>query len=143
MTDQTLCTTENAVQNGNGCCAENSPVEVKPEQQRPVFRPHVDLVDSGDAITLWADLPGVDENTVDITVENKTLTLKATIQPPEFEGKKSVLREYPVGNYERTFSISDEIDREKIEAIVTQGVLKLVLPKTQKAASHKVTVKAG
>lgn len=131
MTDQTLCTTENAQ------------LDNEPENRLPVFRPSVDLVDTGDVILLWADLPGVDENTVDITVENETLTLKATVKAPEFEGKQPVIQEYPVGHYERTFSISDEIDRENMEAVVTQGVLKLVLPKTQKAGSQKVIVKAG
>ncbi|MCA9072003.1 MAG: Hsp20/alpha crystallin family protein [Planctomycetaceae bacterium] len=143
MTNQALSTMENTQQNDEVTNGQNSNSDLKTEDRLPVFRPQVDLVDSGDAITLWADLPGVDENLVDITVENKTLTLKATVSPPEFEGKKLVLGEYRFGHYERTFSISDEIDRENIEAVVTQGVLKLVLPKNNKAISHKVTVKAG
>ena len=55
----------------------------------------------------------------------------------------SVLREFAVGNFERTFAISDEISRDQIEATVAQGVLKLVLPKSKTAAMQKVTVKAG
>lgn len=139
MSEQTLCTTENSAcearpvsRNGN-----NS------SERRLVFRPHVDLVDTPDAIVLWADLPGVDENQIDLTIEKNTLTLKATVEPPVFEGMKPVLREFAVGDFERTFTISDEISRDQIEATVTQGVLKLVLPKTKKAATQKVHVKAG
>ena len=131
MSDQTLCTTETAAENGQKATP------------RPVFRPHVDLMDTPDAVIVWADLPGADENSVDITLEKNVLTLKATIEPPTFEGKKPLLREFAVGDYERTFTISEEIDRDDIEATVTQGVLKLMLPKSQKAATRKVTVKAG
>lgn len=131
MTEQTLCQTNNHQD------------VAKPEQQVPVFRPRVDLVDSNEAVTLWADLPGVDENSVDITIEKDTLTLKGTVAAPEFEGMKPVVREYGVGNFERSFTISEEIDREGVEAVVTQGVLKLTLPKSKQAAMKKVTVKAG
>ena len=108
----------------------------------PKFRPHVDLIDSGEAIILWADVPGADESSVDITLEKNTLTIKAAVQPPQFAGMKPFVSEYPVGDYERSFIISDEIDREGIEAVVTQGVLKLTLPKNKQVA-RKVTVKAG
>ncbi len=130
---------------------QNADCEVQPVSQnganaqshRPVFCPHVDLVDTSDAIVLWADLPGVDENTIDVTLEKNTLTLKAAVEAPGFDGMKPVLREYAVGNFERTFVISDEISRDQIEATVSQGVLKLVLPKSKTAAMQKVTVKAG
>ncbi len=76
MSDQTLCTTETTkpepqdVQsvNGNGT--------------GPKFRPHVDLIDSGDAIILWADLPGADESSVDVTLEKNMLTIKASVRRP-------------------------------------------------------------
>lgn len=133
----------------NLCKPEKTATEVQPVLQngkntrRPVYCPHVDLVDTPDAVLLWADLPGVDENAIDVTLEKNTLTLKATVEPTTFDGMKSVLREFGVGDFERTFMLSDEISRDAIEATVTQGVLKLVLPKTKKAAMQKVTVKAG
>jgi HSP20 family protein len=120
-----------------------SPTVMNSQERRPVFNPRVDLVDSPEAITLWADLPGVDENTLDITVEKNTLTLKANVQPPVFEGMEPLQREYAVGDYQRSFTISDEIHREGIEATVTQGLLKLTLPKTRHATMRKVAVKAG
>jgi HSP20 family molecular chaperone IbpA len=131
MSEQTLCTTENH--------QEASATEPR----FPVFRPRVDLVDSGESVILWADLPGADENSVDITIEKDTLTLKAAVTPPEFAGMKPLLREYGEGHYERTFAISEEIDREGVEAVVRQGVLKLTLPKSKQAAMQKVAVKAG
>lgn len=128
---------------------ENDKAEVQPVSQngkssrRFVFCPHVDLVETPEAVVLWANLPGVDENSIDVTVEKNTLTLKATVESPTFEGMKPLVREFAVGDFERTFTISDEISRDDIDATVTQGVLKLVLPKTKKAAMQKVTVKAG
>ncbi len=137
MSDQTRCTTE---------AVTPEPQEVKNHNgngSRLVFRPHVDLVDSGDVITLWADLPGADESSVDVTLEKNTLTIKAKVEPPAFEGVKPFSREYQVGDYERSFIISDEIDRDAIEAVVTQGVLKLTLPKSRDSAMRKVAVKRG
>ena len=131
MSEQTLCQTENQQEAATA------------EPRIPVYRPRVDLVDSGESVILWADLPGADENSVDITIEKDTLTLKATVAPPQFDGMKPLLREYGVGHFERTFAISQEIDRESVEAVVTQGVLKLTLPKSKEAATRKVTVKAG
>jgi HSP20 family molecular chaperone IbpA len=137
MSEQTLCETHNAA-------AEAQPLRQNGlSRGRVVFRPHVDLVDTSDAIVLWADLPGVDENSIDVTLEKNTLTLKATVAGPTFEGMNPVLREFAVGDFERAFTISDEISREEIEATVTHGVLKLVLPKTKGAAMQKVAVKPG
>jgi HSP20 family protein len=142
MSEQALSTSENSTQQVQDV-QQVSPEANRSERPRPVFRPLVDLVDTADAVILWANLPGVDENTVDITLEKNVLTLKATVEPPRFEGMKPLRREFAVGDYERTFAISDEIDRDAIEATVTQGVLKLTLPKSQKAALRKVAVKAG
>jgi len=139
MSEQTLCTN----QNPKGEAQLVSQNGANAQGRRPVFFPHVDLVDTPDAVVLWADLPGVDENTIDVTVEKNTLTLKAVAEAPGFEGFKPVLREFAVGNFERTFTISDEISRDQIEATVAQGVLKLVLPKSKTAGMQKVTVKAG
>jgi HSP20 family molecular chaperone IbpA len=137
MSEQTLCRTDNTQ-------AEVHPVSHNGNSARRfVFCPHVDLVDAPEAIVLWADLPGVDENSIDVTLEKNTLTLKGTVESPVFEGMKPLLREYAVGDFERTFMISDEISRDEIEATVTHGVLKLMLPKSKKAAMQKVTVKAG
>jgi HSP20 family molecular chaperone IbpA len=78
-----------------------------------------------------------------VTLEKDTLALKARVEALAFEGMQPVLREFAVGDFERAFTISDEVSRDEIEATVTQGVLKLVLPKTKQAAMQKVTVKAG
>jgi len=138
MSEHTLCTTENTVP--ETCPASQNGQNA---QRAPAFCPRVDLVDTPDAIVLWADLPGVNENTIDVTLEKETLTLRATVEPPTFEGMKPVLREFAVGDFERRFTISDEISRDQIEATMTQGVLKLVLPKTKVSAMQKVQVKAG
>jgi HSP20 family molecular chaperone IbpA len=139
MSEQTLCTSENA---SCGVPKESQTGNTSLDRRR-VFSPHVDLVDTPDAVVLFADLPGVDENSIDVTLEKNTLTIKATVPSPTFDGMKPVLREYAVGDFERSFTISDEISRDQIEATVTQGVLKLVLPKSKHAAMQQVQVKAG
>jgi len=131
MTEQDLCQTEQTC-------------EVPPEvQSQPVFRPRVDIVDSADAITLYADLPGVDENSLDITLEKETLTLKGEVGKPGLDEMTPILSEYRIGRFERSFSISEDIERDAIDAVVTQGVLKLTLPKSKHAKTVKVAVKAG
>jgi HSP20 family protein len=138
MSEHSLCTTQNTA-----CEPRSVSQNGQNAVSGPIFCPRIDLIDTPDAVILWADLPGVNENTIELTLEKESLTLKATVEPPTFEGMKPVLREFAVGDFERSFLISDEISRDRIEATMTQGVLKLVLPKTKKSAMQKVQVKAG
>ena len=110
---------------------------------RTVFRPRVDIVESKDAILLIADVPGADENEVDVTLEKNVLTIRAAIQPLKLEGYTLASHEYEVGDFERAFTISDEIDRDGIEAVVKDGVLRVVLPKSKYGTSKKITVNGG
>lgn len=110
---------------------------------RNSFLPAVDIIETEQSIVLLADLPGVDESNVDITIERNTLTLRA--QPAEQlpEGFSQVATEYRVGDFERVFTLSNEVNRDGVEATVRNGVLKMVLPKAKHVLSTKVAVKAG
>ncbi|MFZ0544230.1 MAG: Hsp20/alpha crystallin family protein [Candidatus Promineifilaceae bacterium] len=119
-----------------------TPAEV--ESTRPVhtFVPRVDIYETENDVVLLADMPGVNENSVDITLEKNILTIKGYAEPQAPEGLEPAYSEYRFGNYERTFALSDEVDREKIEATVKNGVLRLVMPKAEIAKTRKITVKA-
>ena len=110
---------------------------------RPVFRPRVDILDMQDAVVLLADLPGVAEDGADVTLEKNVLTIRGTVPPPEDDGLQEVATEYGIGDFERVFTLTDEIDRAAIEATMKDGVLRVRLPRAKEAASRKISVKAG
>jgi HSP20 family protein len=106
------------------------------------FVPRVDIYETNDAIFVAADMPGVDETSVDITLENDILTINGYVEPVEPEGYQLAYAEYRVGDYERRFTLSNKIDQERIEATMKNGVLHLHLPKAQ-PTTMTIDVKAG
>jgi HSP20 family molecular chaperone IbpA len=112
-------------------------------RDRPAFVPRADIFETDDEIVVVADMPGVDESTVDITLENNVLTINGYVELEQPEGHSLTYAEYRVGDYQRAFSLSDQIDREGIEATVKDGVLRLHLPKITEARVKKIAIKAG
>lgn len=115
--------------------------EAERTRARVAFVPRVDIYESNDAITLVADMPGVDERAVDITLERSVLTINGFVEPDFPENYSLAYAEYRVGDYERSFKLSDEIDQENIAASLKNGVLRLHLPKAQ-PTMRKISVKA-
>ena len=111
-------------------------------RERACFVPRADIYETNDGITVVADMPGVDENSVDITLEQNVLTINGYVAPVEPEGYRLAYAEYRVGDYQRKFTMPDQIDRDKIEAMMKDGVLRLHLPKMEPTA-RKIAVKAG
>jgi len=118
-------------------------VETEATRNRKIYLPRVDIFETSDAIVLIADMPGVDENSVTITLERNVLTLTGSPAIEHLKGYEIALAEYDVGDYQRSFSLSDEIDGEKIDAVVKNGVLRLTLPKAEPAKARKINVKAA
>ena len=110
---------------------------------RRAYIPRVDIYETEDALFMLADMPGVDENSVDITLEKNVLSINGYVEPAQPDNYSLAYAEYGVGDYQRSFTLSDEIDRDKIEAIVQNGVLRLHLPKAGPAKTRKITVKAS
>jgi HSP20 family protein len=119
------------------------PVETERTTARKVFIPRVDIHETKDAIVLTADMPGVDEKSIDITLEKSVLTLSGRVEPDTYEGYRAAYAEYEAGDYERAFTLSDEINRDGIEASVKNGVLKLTLPKAEPVKLRKINVKSA
>ena len=112
-------------------------------RDRLAFVPRADVYEADKGITVLADMPGVDENCVDITLEQNVLTINGYVELEQPEGLNLAYAEYQVGDYQRAFTLSDQIDREGIEAVVKDGVLRLYLPKVTEAQRRKIAIKAG
>jgi len=107
------------------------------------FIPRVDIYETKDAIFLIADMPGVDEKTVDIEVEKNIITIMGRVDDGMPKDHTLIFSEYEVGDYERSFTLPDDIDRDKISATVKQGVLRIELPKAEKVKPKKIAIQAG
>jgi len=124
---------------------EKNNVPSVPEQTHPgpIYTPAVDIFESEDRISLLADMPGVKAQDLKIDLRENVLTLSGHVAAPESTGETNVLREYSSGTYFRQFTLSELIDQTKIDAKLTDGVLRLELPKLEKAKPRQITVKTN
>jgi len=108
----------------------------------PYYRPNVDIYELADELVVQADVPGAKNDQIDINFEDGSLTIHARV-PDRQESQGPYLRkEYGVGDFYRTFRVSEQIDAARISAEYTAGVLKLHLPKVEAAKPRKISVKA-
>src|SRR5512147_618672 len=96
---------------------------VERTRPRKVYAPAVDILEKKDEIVVTADMPGVDERSIDITLEKNILTINGRVEPDFPEGYRLAFSEYGIGDYQRAFTISEEVDRDRIAASVKNGVL--------------------
>ena len=116
--------------------------EMERTRSRHSFVPRADIYETENEIIVLTDIPGANEETVDITLEKNILSITAYVDAAIPSGFGIAYAEYEEGDYQRSFRLSDEIDRDKIEAVVNEGVLRLRLPKTQGAKTKKIAVKS-
>ncbi len=107
-----------------------------------VFAPPVDIYESDAELTLLADMPGVPIENVDIDLDGETLTIRGAATSHNGSGRL-LFSEYSAGDYYRRFTLSNVIEREKIQASMKDGVLKLILPKAEAAKPKIIAVKAS
>ncbi|AOY60509.1 Hsp20/alpha crystallin family protein [Desulfococcus multivorans] len=121
---------------------EKQEVNVPAEQTRPglVFSPLVDIFETDKEIVLLADMPGVSTDNLDVDLRENILTLSAEVVSGKGENEQDILKEYAVGKFYRQFTLSEVIDQSRIEAKLTNGVLRLVLPKVEKATPRKISI---
>ena len=109
-----------------------------------VYIPQVDIYSDGDDIVILADMPGVAEDGVDIMLEKDVLTINGYVSEGGApEGYELAHAEYGVGDFQRRFTLPDEIDRDRVEASLSNGVLRVILPKAPEAQARRITVKAA
>jgi HSP20 family protein len=121
--------------------------EIAPEKgeltlEGPYFSPAVDIYSTETELVLMADMPGVHGGQVEIDLKDDVLSILGKV-PTESGSGESLLTEYRTGNYFRTFRLTDDIDRNKITAALSDGVLKLTLPKAAKAVPRKIPITVG
>ena len=109
---------------------------------RPVFLPPADIYETRDNIVVLAEMPGVAPDGVDITLERRVLTIRGRSATSDHAGYQRVYNEYADGDYERAFTLSENIDRDRIEATLRDGVLHLILPKAETAKARKIEIKS-
>ena len=112
-------------------------------RSRRVFIPRTDIYERPDALVVVADMPGVDQNSVDVNVEKRVLTIAGRVESASSDQRRLSYAEYQTGDYERSFALSDEVDVSKIKATVNCGVLRIVLPKAEEAQPRHIAVTAG
>jgi HSP20 family protein len=110
---------------------------------RPVFIPAADIYETRDSIVVLAEMPGVGPDGVDISLERRVLTIRGRSSANGHVGYQRVYTEYADGDYERVFTLSENIDRDRIEATLKDGVLHLVLPKAESAKARRIELKSG
>src|ERR1700758_2977532 len=117
-------------------------VDKKTEGTTPgrVFVPVTDIYETPDALTVVLEMPGVDRDSIQASVENDVVTIEGRIDFSKYEGMQPVYTEYNVGHYARGFEVSNKIDQSKISALMKDGVVTIVLPKAEQAKPRKIQV---
>ncbi len=112
------------------------------EQTRPgrTYVPEVDIAETPDALWLWADMPGVGDHSVDVNLVDGVLSIEGRVSLEDYEKLSPVYTEYNIGNYLRRFTLSENIDAEKIKARMHDGVLELELPKSERAKPRRINI---
>jgi len=104
--------------------------------------PPIDIHEGPDGLILEADLPGATESSVTIQLEDNVLSLHAQVPSPAPEGARTLHEEYRIGDYHRSFILSDEVERSRITAELRNGVLRLNLPKAERSKTRRIEIKS-
>jgi len=129
MADQKKVTTENTVQCEQTRCG-------------PCYRPNVDILEKDDELVVLADVPGAVAEKIDVDFADGILSVRAPVDASRTDGRKYLAQEFGIGDYYRSFRVSQEIDPSRIAAECADGVLTLHLPKAESVKPRKITVQA-
>jgi HSP20 family molecular chaperone IbpA len=114
------------------------------EQTRPgrYYVPDVNIYEFDESLKLWADMPGVKDQDVNVTLKDGVLTILGQVATDMYVGLRPMYTEYNVGNYYREFALNEDIDESKIRATLRNGVLELELPKKEKVRPRQIEVRS-
>jgi HSP20 family protein len=117
-------------------------LEKKQETTFPtrMFLPPADIFETDQTLTMLIEMPGVSKESVDLKVEGDILTIDGRLDFTKYEGLRPLYTEYNVGNFSRTFQLSNEIEQAGIKAEFKDGVMRLVLPKVERAKPRRIEV---
>ena len=115
----------------------------EPTRSRRTFRPPVDIYETENGLMLVADVPGATTEGMTVTLERRVLSVHARVEDDSPEGHSLVYQEYEVGDFECQFTLAGDFDADRIEASLTNGVLRLLVPKAAQAQARTIQIKAG
>ncbi len=122
---------------------ESEAAGLEATRRRPLSVPATDILETADALKVRMDLPGADESTVQVDLDNDVLTVSADGLPCAREGLTLTHAEYGDRTFRRTFALGAEIEREGIQARIAMGVLTLTLPKMKATGPKRIAVAGG
>ena len=105
------------------------------------YQPSVDILETEQGLRLWADLPGVDQTSIDVELVDDVITIRGRVSTLEYENLQPSYTEYNVGNYEARFRLSSTIDGAHISAKLANGVLEIDLPKVEAAKPRRIEIR--
>ncbi len=117
--------------------------DASPERPQPALLPAVDVIEDASGITLYADLPGVPKDRLSVNLDADSLTIEGEVTMATPEGITANRAEIGVPTYRRVFTLSRELDGDKVSAEFKQGVLKLRIPKAEHAQPRKISIAAA
>lgn len=125
--------------------SETTAVARKGEQPRSdaTLVPPVDVIEDASGITLYADLPGVPKDRLNLEIEAGTLTIEGEVALQVPEGMEATHVEVGLPRYRRAFTLSKELDVDKVVAELNNGVLKLRIPKAAHAQPRRIEITSG
>ncbi|MBV8361978.1 MAG: Hsp20/alpha crystallin family protein [Deltaproteobacteria bacterium] len=135
-----------AEQETKGIAAKEKQQLIKSQEQtRPgrYFVPNVNICEFDDSLKLWADMPGVKEKDISITLKDGVLTILGQVATDMYAGLQPIYTEYNVGNYYREFALNQNIEESKIRATLRNGMLELELPKSERAKPRQIEVRSA
>lgn len=129
------------------CCAMTKPAQTgnvtNAANENATMLPPVNVIEDSEGITLTADMPGVPKEKLSLQVEADALIIEGEVSLEIHAGMEATHVELSFPRYRRVFTLSKELDSEKVSAEFTQGVLKLRIPKAVHAQARKVEIKVG
>jgi len=111
------------------------------DSARMLFNPPIDIYETNEGLVLYADLPGVNTEGLDLQVQDNRLALFGRVADP-MDNANMIHQEYQVGDYLRSFILSDEVDHDKITARLNNGVLRVELPRANRPEPRRIEVSA-
>ncbi|MEX3940742.1 Hsp20/alpha crystallin family protein [Paraburkholderia sp. BR10937] len=115
----------------------------EPSARRMTITPAVDIYEDSQGVTLWADLPGVTRDKLDVRVHDGNLAIEAEAVVPTPANLRLQHAEVREPRFARTFTLSPDFDTSKIEANLKDGVLKLMIPRRDEARPRRIEVRTG
>lgn len=107
------------------------------------FQPNVDIFETSEEWVIAADVPGATREQLDLSFEEGVLSVKADVQPRRDAQAEFLLREYPIGNFERSFRLGHGVDPSRITAALDAGVLTIRMPKSESSKARKIEIRSN